>query len=175
MITRILTPPNFPVKYSDLSAEFSYEVGCPEPFRIGSIAVEPIHLSHPNGGRGYKFVEEGKTFVFLTDNELGFVHPKGLTIEKYVEFSSGADFLIHDSEYTPEEYQEYIEWGHSSYSDVLDLAMRARVKKLGLFHLNQDRSDSQMDEIVSLCRKRIADSGQTFDCIAVGSGMTFEV
>jgi len=173
MITRILTPPNFPVKYSDLSAEFIYEEGCPEPFEIGSVKVVPIHLSHPNGGRGYKFIEDGKTFVFLTDNELGFVHPKGLTKEVYAEFCADVDFLIHDAEYTPEEYEQYIEWGHSCYADVLDLAINAKVKKLGLFHLNQDRSDDAMDEIVDLCRKRIAKEGHALECIAVGSDMTF--
>jgi phosphoribosyl 1,2-cyclic phosphodiesterase len=173
MITRILTPPNFPVKYSDLSAKFIYEEGCPEPFEIGSVKVVPIHLSHPNGGRGYKLIEDGKTFVFLTDNELGFVHPKGLTKEDYAEFCADADFLIHDAEYTPEEYEQYIEWGHSCYADVLDLAISAKVKKLGLFHLNQDRSDEAMDEIVDLCRKRIAKEGHDLTCIAVGSDMTF--
>ena len=173
MITRLLTPPNFPVKYSDLSAEFIYEEGCPKPFEIGSVKVEPIHLSHPNGGRGYKFIEDGKTFIFLTDNELGFVHPKGLTKEVYAEFCTGADFLIHDAEYTPQEYEHYIEWGHSSYADVLDLAISAKVEKLGLFHLNQDRSDDAMDEIVGLCRDRIAEKGRGLECIAVGSNMTF--
>ena len=131
MITRILTPPNFPVKYSDLSAEIVFEEGCPDEFNIGSITVVPIHLSHPNGGRGYKFIEEGKTFVFLTDNELGFVHPGGLPLQAYAEFSEGADFLIHDAEFTPKEYETYIEWGHSSYADVLDLAAQAGIKKTG--------------------------------------------
>jgi phosphoribosyl 1,2-cyclic phosphodiesterase len=175
MITRILTPPNFPVKYSDLSAEIVFEEGCPDEFNIGSITVVPIHLSHPNGGRGYKFVEDGKAFVFLTDNELGFVHPGGLPLHAYAEFSEGADFLIHDAEYTPKEYETFIEWGHSSYADVLDLATRAGIKKLGLFHINQERSDQEMDHIVSECRQQIKQQEWSFDCLAVGSDMEFEL
>ena len=175
MIARILTPPNFPVKYSDLSAEIVFEEGCPDEFNIGSITVVPIHLSHPNGGRGYKFVEDGKSFVFLTDNELGFVHPGGLPLHAYAEFSAGADFLIHDAEFTPEEYQTYIEWGHSSYEDVLDLAAQAGIKKLGLFHINQERSDQAMDQIVSTCKQQIKQQGLSFECIAVGSDMEFEL
>lgn len=175
MITRILTPPNFPVKYSDLSAEFSYEEACPEQFEIGSVTVIPIHLSHPNGGRGYKFIEDSKSFVFLTDNELSFVHPKGLTLNDYAEFSSGADLLIHDAEFTPQEYERYIEWGHSSYADVLELAFQADIKKLGLFHLNQARTDDAMDEIVDICREKINQKGFEFDCLAVGSDMVFEI
>ena len=175
MITRVLTPPHFPVKYSDLSAEFIYEEGCPHAFQIGSVTVVPIHLSHPNGGRGFKFIEDQKTFVFLTDNELGFIHPNGLTLADYAEFSSQADLLIHDAEYTPEEYQRFIEWGHSSYADVLELASRANVKKLGLFHLNQDRSDDAMDQILAVCRQTIDKNKFGFECLAVGSDMTFEL
>jgi phosphoribosyl 1,2-cyclic phosphodiesterase len=173
MITRVLTPPHFPVKYSDLSAEFTYEEGCPYEFKIGSITVVPIHLSHPNGGRGYKFIEDGKTFVFLTDNELGYIHPNGLTLNDYVAFSFQADLLIHDAEFTPEEYHRYIEWGHSSYEDVLNLASRAEVKKLGLFHLNQNRTDDAMDAIVDDCRQVIDGKGLGFECMAVGSDMSF--
>jgi phosphoribosyl 1,2-cyclic phosphodiesterase len=175
MITRVLTPPHFPVKYSDLSAEFTYEEGCPNQFEIGSVTVVPIHLSHPNGGRGYKFIEGQKTFVFLTDNELGFIHPNGLTLDDYAEFSLHADLLIHDAEFTPEEYHRYIEWGHSSYADAIKLASRAEVKTLGLFHLNQDRTDDAMDAIVDTCRRETAREGFGFECLGVGSDMTFEL
>jgi phosphoribosyl 1,2-cyclic phosphodiesterase len=175
MITRVLTPPHFPVKYSDLSAEFSYEEGCPHPFEIGSVTVVPIHLSHPNGGRGFKFIEGENSFVFLTDNELGYMHPNGLTLDDYVEFSSGADLLIHDAEFTPDEYERFVEWGHSSYADVLKLASRANVRKLGLFHLNQDRTDDAMDAIVDICCQTIIQNNFGFECQAVGSGMTFEL
>ena len=175
LITRVLTPPHFPVKYSDLSAEFTYEEGCPHQFQIGSVKVVPIHLSHPNGGRGYKFIEGDKSFVFLSDNELGFIHPHGLALKDYVTFSRNTDLLIHDAEFTPEEYRRYIEWGHSSYADAIKLASLAGVKKLGLFHLNQDRTDDAMDEIVEVCRQEIARQGFNFDCLAIGSDMSFEI
>jgi phosphoribosyl 1,2-cyclic phosphodiesterase len=175
MITRVLTPPHFPVKYSDLSAEFTYEEGCPHPFQIGSVTVVPIHLSHPNGGRGFKFIENDKSFVFLTDNELGYIHPNGLTLDDYAEFSMHADLLIHDAEFTPEEYQRYIEWGHSSIADVLELGIKAQAKTLGLFHLNQDRTDNAMDDIVTACRQEIARKDVHLECIAIGSDMSFEL
>lgn len=175
MITRVLTPPHFPVKYSDLSAVFEYEEGCPYQFDIGTVTVVPIHLSHPNGGRGYKFIEDGKSFVFLTDNELGYMHPNGLTLDDYAEFSQGAELLIHDAEFTPDEYKRFIEWGHSSYADVLDLASKAGIKKLGLFHLNQNRTDDAMDEIVNICQQKISRNKLGFECFAVGCDMTFDI
>jgi len=175
IISNIMAPPNFPVKYSDIKAELFYEEACPTEFEIGSVKVVPIAISHPNGGSGYKFIEDSKSFVFLTDNELGFIHPGGLPYKDYVKFSSGADLLIHDAEYTPEEYKTFIDWGHSVYTDVLNLAFEAGVKKVGLFHLNQERTDREMDKIVKTCGKIIADKSNNMECFAVGCDMTFEL
>jgi ribonuclease BN (tRNA processing enzyme) len=170
-----MDPPNFPVRYSDLKAKIIYEEGCPTSFTIGSVTVIPIPLSHPNNGSGYKFIENGKTFVFLTDNELGYIHKGGLHFDEYREFSREADLLIHDAEYTPEEYGTTIEWGHSAYTDVLKLAFEADVKSLGLFHINQDRTDIQMDDIVDRCRQIIDKKNNCLNCFAVASGMTFSI
>ncbi len=175
IISNIMAPPNFPVKYSDIKAELFYEEACPTEFEIGSVKVVPIPISHPNGGSGYKFIEDNKAFVFLTDNELGFIHPGGLPYKDYVKFSSGADLLIHDAEYTPEEYKTFIDWGHSVYTDVLNLAFEAGVKKVGLFHLNQERTDREMNKIVKNCGKIIADKSNNMECFAVGCDMTFEL
>jgi len=175
MFSKVMAPPNFPVRFSDLKAKIVYEEGTPEKFQIGSVTVIPIQISHPNTGKGYKFIEDGKTFVFLTDNELGFVHPGGLPSIDYLKFCEGADLLLHDAEYTPQEYKLLIEWGHSSYLDVLELAFKAGVKKLGLFHLNQERTDEEVDEMVQACHKIIFESGQKMECFAVGSDMVFEL
>ncbi|MFP4446713.1 MAG: MBL fold metallo-hydrolase [Desulfosudaceae bacterium] len=175
MITRVMTPPHFPIRYADLKARISYQQGCPHSFEIGSVTVTPINLSHPGGGSGYKFTEDGNTFVFLTDNELGYTHEGGLTYEDYLEFSRDADLLIHDAEYTPAEYGTQIDWGHSVYTDVLSMAMDAGAKELGLFHLNQNRTDSQMDDILQDSRRIIAEHNSTMACVAVSCDMTFEV
>jgi ribonuclease BN (tRNA processing enzyme) len=113
--------------------------------------------------------------VFLTDNELGFVHPGGLPAKNYYEFCQGADLLFHDAEYTSQEYKLLIEWGHSSYTDVLELAFQAGIKRLGLFHHNQERQDTEVDEIVEASHKVIAQRGKTLECFAVGAGMTFDL
>ncbi len=175
MMTRIMTPPGFPVKYSNLQAKIIYKNGCPKKFNIGTVSVKPILLSHPNGGSGYKFTEDGKTFVFLTDNELGYVHPGGLEFDEYVKFSSNSDLLIHDAEYTPQEYKNRNDWGHSVYTDVIKMAIKADVKKLGLFHLNQERSDREMDDIVRSCHKTINKNGHHLECFAVSCDMAFEL
>ncbi|MGD8210215.1 MAG: MBL fold metallo-hydrolase [Desulfobacterales bacterium] len=175
ILSKIMAPPNFPVKYADITAKISYPDACPLAFEIGSVSVVPVALNHPNGGSGYKFTEDGRCLVFLTDNELGHVHPGGLAFDDYLKFARGADLLIHDAEYTRQEYKTFIDWGHSVYTDVLDLAQKAGVKKLGLFHLNQERTDRQMDKIVKDCQDRIAAKGQNLECVGVTSDMVFEI
>ena len=173
ILSRIMTPPSFPVRYSEISAKMEYVGASVSSFEIGSVTITPIPISHPDKGSGYKFTEDGKTFVFLTDNELGFIHPGGLAYKDYMEFSAGADLLIHDAEYLPEEYPSKIEWGHSVFTETLDLAIEAGVKQFGLFHLNQERTDRQVDEMVETCRQTIAARGLNLECFAVGCDMTF--
>ena len=175
ILSRVMAPPNFPVTYTDIKARMYYETECPETLNIGSVSIIPIPISHPNGGSGYRFTEDNKSFVFLTDNELGFVHPGGREFKDYVEFSSQADLLIHDGEYTPQEYKIFKSWGHSVYTDVLDLAANAGVKKLGLFHLNQERYDDDMDDIVGKCRAQLSANGSGIDCFTVSCDMTFSI
>ncbi len=173
MLSKVMAPPNFPVRYSDLKAKIIYEKACPVKFTIGSVSVETIPLSHPNSGSGYKFIEDGRSFVFLTDNELGFIHAGGLGYRDYLKFSTGADLLIHDAEYTPGEYRHFIEWGHSSYADALRLAHEAGAGRLGLFHLNQERTDPEMDKIVGECKQIIVEKKYGFDCFGVAADMDF--
>lgn len=175
MLTRVMSPPHFPVNYTDIQARISYADACPTDFRIGSVSIVPIRLNHPNSGSGYKFIENGRTFVFLTDNELNYTHPLGLSRDHYLDFCHKADLLIHDAEYTPQEYTRTIAWGHSTYIDALDLAIAAGVRRLGLFHINQERTDEQMNHILSLAHATIAQRTATLECVAVGANMVFEV
>lgn len=171
MLSKSMAPPNFPVDFDDVAAEFTFHGLCEKAFSIGSVTVTPILLSHPNQGLGYKFTEDGKSFVFLTDNELTFKHPGGLDYPDYLKFSKGADLLIHDSEYTAEDYKRMKTWGHSVYNDSLRLALEAGVKKFGLFHHNQERVDSAVDEIVNDCKRIINDQKSGLECFAASQDM----
>jgi len=171
MIAKVMTSPNFPVDLNNVQARISYQETCESSIAIGSMTVTPIAISHPDSGVGYKFSEKGKTFVFLTDNELAHKHPGGLDYADYVRFSAGADLLLHDSEFTEEEYRLKKTWGHSMVQDSLRLALDAQVKKFGLFHHNQERTDAALDEMVDRCRKIIAARRAPLECFAVHEGM----
>jgi phosphoribosyl 1,2-cyclic phosphodiesterase len=175
MVSRTMMYPNFPVNFKDINTEISYHGECKDSFSINSMIVTPVLLSHPNQGIGYKFVEDDKSFVFLTDNELTFKHPGGLAYQDYLSFSLNADLLIHDSEFTEGEYKITKSWGHSVYLDALKLASEAKAKKFGLFHHNQERTDEALDKIVEDCQRIIADSDTNLECFAVCEGMEIKL
>ena len=79
---------------------------------------------------------DGKVFVFCTDVE----HGKSID-EKVVQLARNADLLIHDAQFTDEELKEKTGWGHSSYSQAIEVAERANVKTLGLTHHDPDHDD----------------------------------
>ncbi len=173
ILENFMSPPLFPISMVDFKANILFTTSLSSSFSIGSLDIKTIPLSHPNGGYGYQVKENGRTFVFLTDNELGFDHPDSQGFDAYVRFAKNADLLLHDAEFTPQEYLKRITWGHSDYSTVLDLASQAGVKRLGLFHINQDRNDKDMDRIEKQCLDRLKQKGMTMDCFAVAAGMAF--
>jgi phosphoribosyl 1,2-cyclic phosphodiesterase len=170
IIAKTMQPPGFPVKFEEISARFEFASVCSSGWDFGGMQVLPIELSHPNHGLGYKFCESGKTFTFLTDNELGFVHPGGGKPEDYAAFSRGADLLVHDADFTPDEYLRRRTWGHSTWEQALDLALKAEVGALGLFHHNQDRYDRDVERIVTECSRRARRAGSRLKCFAVQEG-----
>ena len=171
LLSKTMSQPFFPFPFDKLKADINYSGECPVSLHIDSIEIFPINLSHPNSGMGYKFVEDGKVFVFLTDNELGYRHRNGQGFEEYSEFAQYADLLIHDAEFTKEEYEKTRTWGHSTYEEALMLALDANVKQFGLFHHNQERSDQALDDIVRSCRHTTRNRNSRMVCFAVYSGI----
>jgi phosphoribosyl 1,2-cyclic phosphodiesterase len=177
-LTHQMEAPYFPVDFNLLKAQFTFDCQHPDPGQtccLNGLEVEPIPLNHPNGGYGYKFREQKKTFVFLTDNEIGFQHPGGLSPSQYAEFCRGADLLIHDAQYTQEEYQRTRSWGHSTFDDAVDLAISAEVKSLGLFHHDPDRGDDDLDRQVRYCQERLQRAKSPVDCFALTEGQVIEL
>ncbi len=173
ILDSLMMIPLFPIAMKDFRADIRFTDKLKGCFSIGSLDIETIPLSHPNEGFGYKFTENGRSFVFLTDNELGFDHPGCATLNDYEAFCTDVDLLIHDAEFTPEEYPSRIGWGHSSYADVLDLSIKASVKKIGLFHINQEREDKQVYRFEGQCRDYLKKKNSSIDSFAVATGMDF--
>ena len=167
--------PYFPIDFESLNAEFDFTSGAPVKRHIGCGEIIPIALSHPDGGYGCKIIDEGKTFVFLTDNELGYRHEGGLQEKDYIAICTHADLLVHDAQYTDEEYESKRTWGHSTYNQAMLLASSARVKKLGFFHHDPERTDEEIERQVALSREKLKQANRSIECFAVSEGMEFSL
>jgi CheY-like chemotaxis protein len=90
-----------------------------------------------------------------------------------VEFLAGADLVIHDAQYTLEEYPSKLTWGHSPAELAVDFALAAGAKRLALFHHDPLRDDAALDRLVESCRRRAATGG--LEVFAAAEGQTIEL
>ena len=165
-------PPFFPVNLDDARADLRFSGSCSEEFLVGEVRVLSFPLNHPNQGYGFRFDEGGKSFAFFPDNELAFAHPGGRSFDELAEFVHGVDWLLHDAEYRPEEYEAFSRgWGHSVHLDAVRLAIRAQVKNLVLWHLNQERSDDEVDAMEEEARRAVLEAGSKCRVLASRTGL----
>ena len=163
--------PFFPVGTHNLKANFVFTKGTPKDQQINTAQIIPIPLNHPNGGYGFKIIEEGKTFVFMPDNELdGKEFENGETYYTYHRFIKHSDLVIHDSQYTPKEFNQKNGWGHSAFTSTIKLGLLSKVKRLGLFHHDPDRTDDQLDKIGLVAAEIIKKEKSSTECFAVYEG-----
>jgi len=143
----------WPIRFEDLKAriEHSHKLRLKAATLDGTL-IETHELQHPQGGFGFRFTETTGVFVFLTDNELCEDGWKGSSFSDFVEFCRGADLLVHDCQYTPEEMAIRRGWGHSDVKSVARLAAEAGVKRLILFHHDPWRTDDGVSDMVARCR-----------------------
>ena len=164
----------FPVKFDDLKAEINYIKRLIRgPLDIDGTIIDSVPLHHPQGGIGFRFKEGDKTFVFITDNELKGKLWEGRTPDVYAEFSRKADILVHDCQYTPDEIGKRKGWGHSDYEAVFDLARKAEVKKVILFHHDPSRTDPQIKNIEDICNEMAQKADSPVEFIAAREGAEF--
>jgi ribonuclease BN (tRNA processing enzyme) len=95
--------------------------------------------------------------------------------QRIFDFVSGADVLIHDTTYTPEEYLDRVGWGHSHYLFTLKVAAEGKVKNLVLFHYDPSHNDDKVDEIYQKCLNEIKNRKYNFKCHASYEGLEIDV
>ena len=143
-----MSPPNFPVGLADAPAQITYDRIPDHPWQIGPARITTASLHHPNGVLGIRIECEGRSVVYATDTE----HYADAIDESLVELARGADVLIYDAMYTPDEYDGRVGccrrgWGHSTWVEGVRVARAARVDKLVLFHHDPTHGDDDVARI----------------------------
>jgi len=142
-IRSLFRAPFFPVDFADIANQVAVrELPGNDRFTIGEVSVTLARLNHPDPVYGFRLEHGGHAIVYATDTEhFACVDP---TLKK---LAAGADILIYDAQYTPEEYPTKVGWGHSTWQAGAELARAAGVAQLVLFHHDPNRTDAQLAAI----------------------------
>ena len=163
--------PNFPVSLHEMAAQIKFhDLREGEAVACGDAVITNARLNHPGGVFGYRVDFGGHSVVVATDTE----HYSCLD-GKLVELADGADVLIYDSMYTPDEYvgaagtQARTGWGHSTWEEGVKVAVAARARRLVLFHHDPDHDDATVRRIEQAAKHAFPNA------VAAAEGMTIEI
>ena len=151
-LSRYLSPPLFPVRLADLPCKLMLHDAPRGTFDLPGASVTADLVCHPGPTLGYRLAADGATLAYIPDHEPALADTAFLSSTEWTSgFSlmAGVDLLIHDSQYTDEEYPSHVGWGHSTISQTMALAEAAGVGTLAAFHHDPAHNDVQLDRLFS--------------------------
>ena len=149
-LQKYLSPPLFPVSVRELSANLYFHELPGEEIEIMELTVRAQMIIHPNPTIGYRIQCEGATITYLPDHEpaLGArSYPREKEWTSGFHLAEGSDLLIHDAQYTEQEYQARVGFGHSSIRQAFQFAQLSDVKHFVPFHYDPAHSDETLDQM----------------------------
>jgi phosphoribosyl 1,2-cyclic phosphodiesterase/ActR/RegA family two-component response regulator len=183
-----MNPDYFPVALGDLAANIHVHEYRGVNFQLGETVISAMYLNHPGMTLGYRVTLGGRALVYATDNEqyrftlehVGQRAEAGREFgrqrdEQFVAFVSQADLYIGEAQYTDEEYPQKIGWGHSSLSATVDVAVKANVRALALFHHDPMHSDEVVAAMEAEAQRLASNWGAILHCFAAREGQMFLV
>jgi phosphoribosyl 1,2-cyclic phosphodiesterase len=150
-IARYMSPPLFPVHLDDIPSQLSFHDAPEFEVTIGSATVRASKVTHQGPTVGYRIEEHGHAFVYLPDhepsigNDLQTVSPDWMS---GYDLARDADVLLHDAQYHDHEYGAHVGWGHSSITDTMEFATKARVERVVLFHHDPYHDDDDLEDLL---------------------------
>jgi phosphoribosyl 1,2-cyclic phosphodiesterase len=162
--------PFFPVDLDDLPAKL--EIGELEHLsdeKIGKFRVRSAHLYHPAPALAYRVEADGRSLVYATDTE----DPFSGKVNPVIELAQGADTLIHDAQFLKSDFKPT--WGHSTIESAIDVAAKAKVKRLVLYHHDPDRSDDALDHIGRDAQRAGRERSPGLEVVVAREGLELEV
>jgi phosphoribosyl 1,2-cyclic phosphodiesterase len=145
-----MASPYFPVNTSEMKAQRNfYDMEEGQTQLDDEATMRAMWLNHPQGCMGFRLETKKGVLVYATDNE-----PGDPVFDKNVrKLAEGADVLIYDAQYLPEEYEARRRgWGHSHWREAVNIVMQSGAKELVLFHHDPDHDDTVIDKVVQDAR-----------------------
>jgi len=140
-----MSSPYFPVGLRQMQAKQTFHDIEEGRVQLDEVTVQTMWLHHPQGCMGFRLETKDGIFVYATDNE-----PGNEAFDKSVrKLAEGADLLIYDAQYLPDEYEARRRgWGHSHWREGVNIAMESGAKELVLFHHDPDHDDRCIDKLL---------------------------
>jgi phosphoribosyl 1,2-cyclic phosphodiesterase len=176
----------FPVDFAELKASIVASHIDEGRRKIDGVTVKFFEQVHPGKSWAYSFEKDGIKVVFATDNEIDMLLPdKKRPIEApeemravpdaLVKFCENADLLVADGQYTDEEYPTKIGWGHPRATTLVDLALKAGVKQLAIFHHDPMHGDADVDKKIVVCKDRALLTSRDLVVFGAREGMELRI
>ncbi len=166
----------FPVKLHELRSRIHFTELEEGFFRVGDVLVETQYLNHTAPTIAYRLTSGGTTIAYTTDHEPYWRSSGGVSEHpgdrSHIVFLQGADLVIHDAQYSEEEYAAKVGWGHSPVEYATDVALAADARRLALFHHDPTHDDASIERLEAHCRAR---AGNRLEVFAAAEGMELTV
>lgn len=147
-IARYISAPLAPVEIRELPALVSFREADPVEWRLGAARVRAQAVNHRGPTLGYRIEDGDDTLCYIPDHEPGLGTPLADCDDEWIsgfDLARDASLLIHDCQYTDEEYPDHMGWGHSPLTDALSFGRRVAAERLVLFHHDPLHSDDFLD------------------------------
>jgi phosphoribosyl 1,2-cyclic phosphodiesterase len=143
----IVGPPYFPVHLADLPASVRCTDALDTVLAVGNARVVVAPIPHTGPTVGYRIEWHGVTVAYVTDHQAPLDHDS--VDERVLELADGADLLVHDAQYTSEEFALRSTWGHGTPHYAVRVAALAGAKRLALFHHDPAHDDDDLDRLLA--------------------------
>ncbi|WP_076418716.1 MBL fold metallo-hydrolase [Colwellia sp. UCD-KL20] len=146
MILKQMSGSSHPVKYNELPSSITLNaISSPQnTFKLNDFIITTQALNHPDGGSAYCLQGDNQKIAYVTDNELIPPASAATTWDEWLKFIFNADVLIHDAQYNNHDMPLKHGWGHSTYEQVMKLAIQANVKQLFFISHDPCRTDQEL-------------------------------
>lgn len=150
-ITTYLSPPLFPIHLENIPSTLVFHDTPETEWELGPARVLAQPVSHPGPTVGFRIDEDGKVFCYISDHEpalgvdMSSVSPEWLS---GFALAYGADVLLHDAQYTEEEYPQKVGWGHSSIAHTVTFGLITKVERLLMFHHDPLHTDADLETML---------------------------
>jgi len=136
----------FPLPFDGMASEKQFHTfQSSKTFQVGPFSIDTLPLPHPGGSVSFRIATHNRIFILATDAE--FYGVDKVMLRKNRPFFNGADLLVIDAQYSREEAEKKVGWGHTSVHAAVECAIEWNIKKLVLTHHEPSYTDDTIEKL----------------------------